>query len=548
MSARAPIERWSRNELEERFHNVSDEVKILKQNNQKMQKEIKIMNGRISAGNESSRKQNNNELDELQRTNKVLSQKLKVLKHQLLNYSTTNTIPTITKIHQKLMMKQIIKYGKNPTNSILENKNELKEIEKNNLNKIDELEKLNNRLKEIIKQNKTIIAENDDLRFSLEKSEKKLLTLSKEYDKIVIELTNTKNGYQSQSESLSSFREEFQRRIENSSKTAQISDRELAILREEYNTLKIVYNKLINHSLEEENNGKKTIEELNRLRTELKQNNYEIDYERQQFEQKLNKLNLQNEQLKKELLLEKERNSINKINLNKNEKKEKYNEEEKEEENKIKEKQTNSSDKEDILLNKLFKDVISIIENDIKFIGNKKIINENNEGIKGLEENFRWHKMYEEVYEELEKIRQLLFNEHELNNRLKDELKQKIIENEDLKEKYENKLNEIEKELIKKDNETFKIEKTLKSIIDGKEIFNNNNYSTELSLTISKLILTENCLNLIENKNPTIFIAIGINIELYYVQNDMNYKFCSKAIISLKKLLSIKTQTYLKII
>lgn len=42
MPLRAQIERWSRNELEEHFHKVSDEVRTLKQNNQKMQKEIKM--------------------------------------------------------------------------------------------------------------------------------------------------------------------------------------------------------------------------------------------------------------------------------------------------------------------------------------------------------------------------------------------------------------------------------------------------------------------------------------------------------------------------
>jgi hypothetical protein len=42
MPSRAPIERWNRSELEERFHNVSDEVKTLKQNNQQMQKELKM--------------------------------------------------------------------------------------------------------------------------------------------------------------------------------------------------------------------------------------------------------------------------------------------------------------------------------------------------------------------------------------------------------------------------------------------------------------------------------------------------------------------------
>uniref|UniRef100_A0A915MAX8 Uncharacterized protein n=1 Tax=Meloidogyne javanica TaxID=6303 RepID=A0A915MAX8_MELJA len=234
----------------------------------------------------------------------------------------------------------------------------------------DEWDK-NNRLREITKQNRTIIAENEDLRFSLEKSEKKLSTLSKEYDKLAVELTNARNGYQSQTESLSSFREEIQRKAENSSKNAQISDRELNILREEYRTIKSAYDKII----------------------------------------------------------------------------------------------------------------------------------------------ARWQKMYEDVYEELEKVRAILLAEHELNNRLREELKQKKIENEDLQAKYENKLKELESELNRRNIQTSGIERALQSIANGNQILNNN------------------------------LIYEGMNIELYIVQNEINYKLCSQATIPLKKLLSIKTQT-----
>jgi septal ring factor EnvC (AmiA/AmiB activator) len=66
-------------------------------------------------------------------------------------------------------------------------------------------------------------------------------------------------------------------------------------------------------SLEEENNGKKTLNELFRLRKELQQNISENDIERKQFEQTLNKLKKQNSQLEKELI-EKEKNYINKNN------------------------------------------------------------------------------------------------------------------------------------------------------------------------------------------------------------------------------------------
>uniref|UniRef100_A0A914NBS0 Uncharacterized protein n=1 Tax=Meloidogyne incognita TaxID=6306 RepID=A0A914NBS0_MELIC len=401
----------------------------------------------------------------------------------------------------------------------------------------DEWDK-NNRLREITKQNRTIIAENEDLRFSLEKSEKKLSTLSKEYDKLAVELTNARNGYQSQTESLSSFREEIQRKAENSSKNAQISDRELNILREEYRTIKSAYDKIIARSLQEENNEKKTLDELSRLRSELQQINSDSESERNQFKQKINKLKLQNEQLEKEknyfdnnkiknnYLIENEKKQIEKQNININDNDDE--EEEEENNNKLTTKKPTTKPKENTLLDKLFSDVLSIVEKDVKLIGNKnKIINNVNENEINEINNFRWQKMYEDVYEELEKVRQILLAEHELNNRLREELKQKKIENEDLQAKYLNKLKELESELNRRDIQTSGIERALQSIANGNQILNNNLIykniennnlqqieSTELSLTVSKLILTENCLKFAESQNPAVFIAIDLVMDM----------------------------------
>uniref|UniRef100_A0A914NB87 Uncharacterized protein n=1 Tax=Meloidogyne incognita TaxID=6306 RepID=A0A914NB87_MELIC len=136
--------------------------------------------------------------------------------------------------------------------------------------------------------------------------------------------------------------------------------------------------------------------------------------------------------------------------------------------------------------------------------------------------NFSWQKMYEDVYEELEKVRAILLAEHELNNRLREELKQKKIENEDLQAKYENKLKELESELNRRNIQTSGIERALQSIANGNQILNNNliyknlentnNFQqiepTELSFTVSKLILTENCLKFAESQNPAVFVAI----------------------------------------
>lgn len=60
-----------------------------------------------------------------------------------------------------------------------------------------------------------------------------------------MELEQTRHELHTQSDSLSSVREEAQRKTESSSKSAEISDRELAILREECHSLKAAHDRLI---------------------------------------------------------------------------------------------------------------------------------------------------------------------------------------------------------------------------------------------------------------------------------------------------------------
>ena len=42
MSGRTPIERWSRGELEDRFHAVADTLSTLKQKNNRLEREVKM--------------------------------------------------------------------------------------------------------------------------------------------------------------------------------------------------------------------------------------------------------------------------------------------------------------------------------------------------------------------------------------------------------------------------------------------------------------------------------------------------------------------------
>ena len=90
MPGRLPVERWSRPELEDRFHSIADQVQSLKQNNHRLQREMKMfvvvrlnigdfsLNGRIGAGRGAEVRDGpeRDEIDELHRSNQVLSQKV----------------------------------------------------------------------------------------------------------------------------------------------------------------------------------------------------------------------------------------------------------------------------------------------------------------------------------------------------------------------------------------------------------------------------------------------------------------------------------------
>uniref|UniRef100_A0A183CMZ9 CROCC n=1 Tax=Globodera pallida TaxID=36090 RepID=A0A183CMZ9_GLOPA len=77
-----------------------------------------------------------------------------------------------------------------------------------------------------------------------------------EYDRTAQELSQSQRELRSQSDLLSSSQEDSHRRAEGSARGAEISGRELAIVREECRALRSAHERLVKKSLEQENSGK----------------------------------------------------------------------------------------------------------------------------------------------------------------------------------------------------------------------------------------------------------------------------------------------------
>uniref|UniRef100_A0A914I078 C2 domain-containing protein n=1 Tax=Globodera rostochiensis TaxID=31243 RepID=A0A914I078_GLORO len=699
-AARTPIERWSREELEDRFHSVAENLSAFKQKNNRLERDVKILNGRIGGRNQQRATLPNglpppqkDELDDLHRTNQLMAQKLKVLKHQLLNYTKINSTtlasryrPTTTGQQQQPKNRQ----GRRPQSAVVRSSaNQLatsanrtiadavaavdqpkpeRTVEANligqqNCDKkrrpisqpaaIDEMRgfvendavvdfedisheieittdrssrnirlqqqnggignELKEKLREMQRQNRKVTDENEELRFSLEKNEQRLSTLRREYDRTAQELSQSQRELRSQSDLLSSSQEDSHRRAEGSARGAEIADRELAIVREECRALRSAHERLVKKSLEQENSGKAALEELMRLRGKLQQSETENELDTAERETEIQRLRRENTILREtrekemdDILGKSGKEETNQQTLQPTNEQKRVTQNdstvnEPKENVKIIQNQRNGGE---MLLNKLFSDVLGIVDSHLDS-HNKTIDGGAHFPIGDGNSGERWQKLYEDVYFELDKVRKLLLSEHKINVQLKEEKRQIETELDFAKTKCEKQLAELRGELGERGKQIAVLENELEWVAKSGQIRHTvlsastqkkaspDDYSeksasaiepTELTLQISKIVLTEEAIRQAQNPCPMLFLAIeffdfetqttkvmngpeaifdfttmfeapisdlfihyiqteGMEVELYSVAEGLNHELWSKAQIPLKKLLSTQTPT-----
>uniref|UniRef100_A0AC34RE30 Uncharacterized protein n=1 Tax=Panagrolaimus sp. JU765 TaxID=591449 RepID=A0AC34RE30_9BILA len=88
MNIRPAVHTWNRGELEDKFYRQYDQLLVLKKKNNELERRLRLTSTKIR---QSLQNDDHSEADErcreLERENHLLIQKLKALRHQLINYT-----------------------------------------------------------------------------------------------------------------------------------------------------------------------------------------------------------------------------------------------------------------------------------------------------------------------------------------------------------------------------------------------------------------------------------------------------------------------------
>ncbi|KAE9547438.1 hypothetical protein FO519_009350 [Halicephalobus sp. NKZ332] len=537
MNVRPSVETWNRGELEDKFYRQYDQLIALKKKNNDLEKRLRLSSSRIRQVLQTGESAENDErIRDLERENRLLAQKLKALRHQLINYTRPQ--------------------AHNTTLNFLTSRSTARPPSPHT----DQSRKLQN----------------------LRSEYDKLLSKFEETRKRLDEIGDPESGYPSDNG------------------TAAIVEKELIILREENRVLKAANDRFVSNSLTQEEGTKSTTKELQALQKNIQETEIklaevtaenrqigkrikEIEAEKRYLESKYKKLKekvaVKDSQRGKPVgeIVEAPPSPIAESLLPKVELK--------------REKRRRSKASESSVLDRLFEDVASIVESHISRTDSSLSLDHE------PATNAKWRQLYEEVYSELEKVRNLLFIQHRINERQKKEISILNEYNDHNKQEYEKKLADFVMELNRRAKRIEILENQLRSIASGATDFDHSVLTevsqnlkkieltsvstTEMTLRMTKLRITEAGLKAIGSPEPTVFISLeffdfelqttpliqgpeavfdystvyevivsnlfihyiekeGVNIEVFDVRG-INYEQIGSGVISLKKLLETET-------
>uniref|UniRef100_A0A914Y7V7 Uncharacterized protein n=1 Tax=Panagrolaimus superbus TaxID=310955 RepID=A0A914Y7V7_9BILA len=222
MPIRPSVETWNRGELEDKFYRQYDQLIAVKKRNNELEKKLKLSSSRIRQALESGNASETDERNlELERENRLLAQKLKALRHQLIAYTRPQAHNTTLNFltsrstgrprsgvpaesgrpqgpdeHQQSQVPHDgippISHGNNIQRPIIDERHV--QIISPNHHIIEPPLPPTEEKQQIIKlyrENREKDGEIDELNSRLSKNEEKLETLRIEYDKIIQELENS---------------------------------------------------------------------------------------------------------------------------------------------------------------------------------------------------------------------------------------------------------------------------------------------------------------------------------------------------------------------
>ncbi|VDM63530.1 unnamed protein product [Angiostrongylus costaricensis] len=249
-------------------------------------------------------------------------------------------------------------------------------------------------------------------------------------------------------------------------------------------------------------------------------------------------------------------------------------------------KRTRQNKNDNDILERLYQDVAAILEShDIQHDKADFVTS-----IDSVEQIVRWKKMYAALYDELEKLRNMLLIQHDINQKQCTEIKLLQEGMESSKKKYESKLKEMRDNLMEKQKRILLLDEQIRSIAYGRQksttaaapAETKAEFSTDLSITLTEIRLADEFIASV-GTCPAYFLSLeffdfelqttpiltkptatldfttiynvvvsnlflhfvetnGITIELYSPRSS-NYILLAAAVVNLKPLLQKKTKS-----
>ncbi|KAK0395644.1 hypothetical protein QR680_001371 [Steinernema hermaphroditum] len=621
MVARPTVERWNRGQLEDEYHKLYKQNLDIKKRNNELEKMVKQLNGRIrrtvgdGALSPQTKADQDGELFELQRENHLLKQKLKSLKHQLLVYtrpgarapminsmtsrtsarpSVRPSVPTGRPSSTQSMRKSSVEHQdpnekSDPSSKQIMVKQATGSKEKKGTTDSKPVMAADKSL--VIKLNRELKArmtEVTELTFKLRSAQEKFQKLREEYDSCVMELESTRHRLSLLTESDRGSRAEEAPRPEEGS----IVRKELEMVREENRLLRETNDRLVSKALDVEGYRGADEEEVKTLqmrisemetqlmdaeaeRKGLSSHKRELEREKQRLNKKVTRLSQQIEAMRSERIPVMQRQASDGDDLLERE---------------ATPLTTKKRNLNDVIgpLGKLFEDVTLMMET--------RASSALSSDEKSELSSTRYQKMYKELYEELEKVRNMLLIQHRINQQQSEEIILMTTATDTYKQEYERKLGYLAKELKKRKQRIIFLEDQLKSIAYGKDLRSLNTESiadlslsedrpNEIELHFSKLTVNSENSSVFSSLRPQLFISVEFfdfelqttevfpgpevlldfstiydvivsNLFLHYVETDgitvelyearaNTYSLCGCGVIKLRSLLSLKAESTL---
>ncbi|KAK6103597.1 hypothetical protein QQG55_13105 [Brugia pahangi] len=605
MVIRPSIEKWSRQELEDHYHVLYQQHHSLKRSYNELESKLKQSNAKIKRIAISGKDDSNDvNYAELIKENRLLTNKLKNLKQQVLSYArpgiSTQCLPS-SQAHLPIKRPQSALPRKpQPLQQTANVSSQFVNIQQRPATDVQKVSDRKSLLLDkilFVKLNRELKQKDDEcglLKCKLNNIQQQLAKLKDEYDQLLEQFQSKENEglkLQQQFDQLS-LNATTDAKIEEQSKNIQIMEKELEMIREENRMLHEANEKLIQNSL--------MIEQL--VVKEDKQQEMRNDQRILEMEKQLNELLVKYSQLKKvyQNLMEtklKLEERLNNQNDQKNSERmivDKTTKQTNEYEKTIMENSTTNDkfNKADFNLVKIYEDLTRIIEAHIikRSTDDDNIDDDHDNGDKMIKEKQeyadKWRIMYMEIYGELEKVRNMLLIQHNINEK---HLQEIALLNQNLKQAKahaEIKMKDLIVKLSEREAEIVNLQMQLKTLAYNEQmpiscVLTNEQEmeANEMILHLSRIVLSSNGMAQIGTLRPVIFLAIefydfelqttpmlngsdirldfstiydvivsnlflhylethGITIEMYQPRGT-DYVLCSIGIISLKRLISI---------